>query len=263
MQNSHKWVSRFRLKSETYVYVPTSETLKEGRDVKKLIESKWFAPDNYYHLKSGGHVDAIKYHADGKFFVHADLKKFFNSINRSRITRELKPLFGYDKARSIAMESTVSIPTRSGQVFALPFGFPQSTIIASICLRKSKLGKTIHKLDRTQGVKVSVYVDDIIISTQNLDDAKHALSLIQESSQRSKLPLNEQKLKGPAESITAFNIDLSSTAILINSIRFDEMVAAYESSSNVNQRAGIIGYIRSVNFDQAASFLSPDGSTSS
>lgn len=255
MQNSHKWVSRFRLKSETYVYVPTSETLKEGRNVKKLIELKWSAPENYYHLKSGGHVDALKYHADGKYFIHADLKKFFNCINRSRITRELKPLFGYDKARSIAMESTVSIPTRSGQVFALPFGFPQSTIIASICLRKSKLGKTIHKLYYKKGVKISVYVDDIIISTQNLEDANHALSLIQESSQRSRLPLNEQKLKGPAESITAFNIDLSSTSMLINPIRLDEMLAAYESSSNANQQAGILSYIRSVNFGQAASFL--------
>lgn len=251
MQNSHKWLSRFRIKSNTWVYVPTSETIKEGRFLKNLIEFKWLPPSNYYHLRSGGHVDAIKYHLGGKFFIHADLKKFFNSINRSRITRELKPYFGYEKARNIAMESTVSIPLESGQAFALPFGFVQSTIIASLCLRKSTLGKTIHKLNGTDGIKVSVYVDDIIISTQSLEEAVRALAMIHESSERSGLVLNREKLKGPAENITAFNIDLSGSAVAINAARFGELLYNYKNASTDKQRTGIWGYVSSVNSAQA------------
>lgn len=240
------------MKSDTWVYIPTSETVAEGKLFKGLIEFKWRPPENYYHLRSGGHVDAIKYHLGGRFFIHADLRKFFNSINRSRITRELKPYFGYDKARSIAMESTVSIPVDSGQVFALPFGFVQSTIIASLCLHKSRLGKVIQNLDNTDGIKVSVYVDNIIISTQSLEKADFALSMIQESADRSGLVLNKNKLKGPAESITAFNIDLSSNLVLISDSRFSEFLVNYKNATSENKKDGIFGYVYSVNPTQAS-----------
>ncbi|CAM3425430.1 hypothetical protein BZK31_26235 [Pseudomonas floridensis] len=252
MQNTHKWLSRFRLKSNTWVYIPTLETVKEGQLFKKSIEFKWLPPTNYYHLKSGGHVDAIKYHLNGKFFVHADVKKFFNSINRSRITRELKPYFGYEKSRSIAMESTVSIPLESGQVFALPFGFVQSTIIASLCLRKSSLGNTIDKLNKTAGIRVSVYVDDIIVSTQSLEKAEAALSMIQKSAERSGFSLNEEKTQGPSYTITAFNIDLQQNFMRITDWRFIELLSNYKDASSDKQKRGIWGYVNSVSPAQAS-----------
>lgn len=252
MQNSHKWLSRFRLKSNTWVYVPTLETVREGKLFKKIIELKWLPPTNYYHLKSGGHVDAVKYHLGGRFFVHADINKFFNSINRSRITRELKPYFGYEKSRAIAMESTVSIPLDSGQVFALPFGFVQSTIIASLCLRKSSLGNTIEILKKTDGVRVSVYVDDIIVSAQCLAKAEAALFMIQKSAERSGFYLNEEKTQGPSDTITAFNIDLQQNLMKITSRRFSELLSSYNDASSNKQKIGIWGYVNSVSPAQAS-----------
>lgn len=251
MQNTHKWLSRFRLKSETWVYVPTAETMAEGKAVKKLIQLKWHPPLNYYHLKDGGHVEAIKSHLGGKYFIHADLKKFFNSINRSRITRELKPYFGYKLARTIAMESTVSVPIVGGQTFALPFGFVQSTIIASLCLHKSTLGKMIDQLNRSPGIKISVYVDDIIISAQSLESAEQALQQIKESCEKSRLMLNEQKLEGPSSKITAFNINLTETSTTINDVRLGELRDSYKSSNNEKQKDGIRSYVYSVNPAQA------------
>lgn len=251
MQNSHKWLSRFRLRSKTWVYVPTLETVKEGKLFKKIIELKWFPPSNYYHLRSGGHVEAVKHHLDGKYFVHVDIKKFFNSINRSRITRELKPYLGYEKARVIAMESTVSIPLNSGQIFALPFGFVQSTILASLCLRKSSLGNAIAILDKTDGVRVSVYVDDIIVSTQCLEKAEAALFLIKKSAVRSGLLLNEQKTQGPSDKITAFNIDFEEGLMRISDHRFNELLSSYNEATSDKQRSGIWGYVNSVNPMQA------------
>lgn len=251
MQNSHKWLSRFQLKSETWVYVPTPETVVEGRSLKKLIQLRWQPPRNFYHLRDGGHVDAIKSHLGGKYFIHADLRKFFNSINRSRITRELKPYFGYKAARKIAMESTVSIPTEQGQAFALPFGFVQSTIIASLCLHKSTLGKTIEMLHRSQDVKISVYVDDIIISAQTLQAGERALQKIKESCEKSGLMLNERKLKGPSPQITAFNIDLNENSISICGVRLAELRHTYTNSKNEKQKDGIRSYVYSVNPAQA------------
>ncbi|AFJ58315.1 hypothetical protein PflA506_3547 [Pseudomonas fluorescens A506] len=252
MQNSHKWLSRFRIKSNTWVYVPTLEAVKEGKLLKKIIEFKWSPPANYYHLKSGGHVDALKYHLNGKFFVHADIKKFFNSINRSRITRELKPYFGYEKSRAIAMESTVSIPLDSGQVFALPFGFVQSTIIASLCFRKSSLGNTIDILNNTKGVRVSIYVDDIIISTHCLEKAEAALLMIQKSAARSGFTLNEEKTQGPSTTITAFNIDLQQNLMKITDWRFNELLSSYKDASSDKQKSGIWGYVNSISPAQAS-----------
>ncbi|CRM96498.1 Retron-type reverse transcriptase [Pseudomonas sp. 22 E 5] len=251
MQNSHKWLSRFRLKSETWIYIPTPETVVEGKNLKKLIQLRWQPPRNFYHLRDGGHVDAIKSHLGGKYFIHADLRKFFNSINRSRITRELKPYFGYKAARKIAMESTVSIPIEQGQAFALPFGFVQSTIIASLCLHKSTLGKTIEMLHRSHDVKISVYVDDIIISAQTLKSAEHALQKIEESCEKSGLMLNEQKLKGPSPQITAFNIDLNENSIAICGVRFAELRYTYKNPKNEKQKDGIRSYVYSVNPAQA------------
>lgn len=232
MQNTHKWLSRFRLKSDTWVYIPTPETLEEGAFLKKLIELKWRPPENYYHLQCGGHVEAIRRHINGIFFIHADLKKFFNNINRSRITRELKPYLGYEKARSVAMESTVSIPLATGQIFALPFGFVQSTIISSLCLHKSRLGKAIQTLNKIENTEISVYVDDIIISTQCLVAANFALSLINDTANKSGLPLNLDKLNGPSKSITAFNIELSTNSLKITDLRFNELLINYKSSTN-------------------------------
>ncbi|MEX0296455.1 reverse transcriptase domain-containing protein [Pseudomonas putida] len=247
MQNTHKWLSRFRLKSDVWVYVPTLETIAKGKELKKQIQLKWRPPLNYYHLRGGGHVESIRSHVVGKYFIHADLKKFFNNINRSRITRELKPYFGYKMARAIAMESTVSIPAEFGQTFALPFGFVQSTIVASLCLHKSTLGKMMDKLHRSPGTRVSVYVDDIIISTQTLQAAEQALHQITESCKKSGLTLNEQKLEGPSQNITAFNINLDEFSTSIDVARFQILRATYKKPKNGKQKEGIRSYVYSVN----------------
>jgi hypothetical protein len=225
--------------------------VREGKLFKKLIELKWHPPKNYYHLRSGGHVDAARYHLGGKFFVRLDIKRFFNSINRSRITRVLKPYFGYEKSRLIAMESTVSIPLDLGQAFALPFGFVQSTILSSICLHKSSLGKVIDHLNRTEGVRVSVYVDDIVISAQRVEEAFMALTMIQEGAAKSGFQLNKEKREGPADKITVFNIDLTSGSMEITDDRFAELLLAYREASSDKQRTGIWGYVNSINSAQA------------
>jgi len=254
MQNSHKWVTRFRLKSGSWVYVPTDETLREGRILKKIVAHKWKAPANYFHLRDGGHVEALRYHAGAQYFIRADIKKFFNSINRSRITRELKPYFGYEKARQIAMESTASIQTQSGQIFALPFGFPQSTILASLCLSKSRLGKTLERINSTPNMRVSVYVDDIIISCDKLEASLALLAEIENAACRSAFTLNTAKLEGPAQTIGAFNIALTSTSLLIQDWRLQELKKLYDSSDSENQKTGIASYVKSVNSIQAAIF---------
>jgi hypothetical protein len=169
-----KWSSRFEIKPGVWVFVPAEETVKVGQEIKKNLEIRWKPPRYYYHLLPGGHVEALRANAENSWFVHLDIKDFFGSINRSRITRSLKSLFGYKQAREIANISTVIHPNRGD--FVLPFGFVQSPLIASICLHKSALGNRLQGLQK-EGVTVSVYVDDLILSANDHHALDEGLTL--------------------------------------------------------------------------------------
>jgi len=243
-----QWASRFELKPDTWVFVPTQASMKMGREIKRTIQARWDAPPNYYHLLAGGHVEALRIHADNTWFIHLDIKNFFGSINRSRITRSLKNLFGYSHAREIANLSTVIHPNFGG--FILPFGFVQSPIIASICLHKSALGRCLSLLQKS-GTRVSVYVDDLIISSDTLEVAVEALTAIKHSAERSGFELNHEKEEGPAPKITAFNLDLSKNRLAVEPNRLKEFSEAFLGATSEHQQRGIIGYVESVNSDQA------------
>ena len=246
-----KWLNKFELKPGTWVFVPSEESRQSGRMIKRLVKRHWTTPDYYYHLRKGGHVEAMRSHTSGNYFVHLDLKQFFSSINRSRITRSLKAQLGYEAAREIAKVSTVPAQTSDSSAFILPFGFVQSPMLASICLRYSKLGKTLHTLSKKKQTTVSVYVDDIIISTQSLEEAEHALSRVKAAAERSGFPLNADKEQGPAQQITAFNIELSCSSIALSEERLSQFLKVYLESENEYQKEGILGYIESVNSQQS------------
>ena len=110
MPTHERWISKFQIKEYSWVFVPSEETLNIGLTVKESIEDVWTPPDFFYHLHRGGHLAALNSHINKKYFLHLDIKDFFGNINRSRITRCLKGYFGYDKAREIAIESTVRLP---------------------------------------------------------------------------------------------------------------------------------------------------------
>lgn len=243
-----KWASRFEIKPGAWVFVPTKETIEAGLEIKKALEERWKPPPNYYHLLCGGHVGALRAHAGNSWFIHLDVKDFFGSINRSRITRCLKNLFGYERAREIANASTVIHPSRGD--FILPFGFVQSPLIASICLYKSALGSRLQGLQK-EGLTVSVYVDDLILSSNDLHVAHEAMTAVKHGAERSGFRLNQDKEEGPAEKITAFNIDLSAKYMAIEPERLVAFLDAFQAAESSHQQLGILGYVKSVSPAQA------------
>lgn len=246
-----KWRTRFQLKPGSWVFVPTKETIDNGLEIKKAIEERWKPPSYYFHLKDGGHVRALQSHTHHTSFVHLDIRDFFGSINRTRVTRCLKSIFGYSDARAMANESTVFHPDEKSRRTILPFGFVQSPIVASMCLYQSALGRCLHRLTQLKDVQVSVYVDDIVVSTDSHVLTAEALEQLEEASKKSGLALNAEKQEGPADSITAFNIDLSHLALFIEPERFAQFLDAYKNSDSEFQRNGILGYVSSVNAKQA------------
>jgi hypothetical protein len=256
MPTSTRWISKFKIKPNSWVFVPNEETIRHGLFVKSSIEEKWSSPAFYYHLRNGGHVKALKVHIENKFFIHLDIKDFFGCINRSRVTRCLKGFYSYENSRAIAIASTVRLPESINKKYILPFGFVQSPIIASLCLQKSGLGKYLNVLSKKPDVSVSVYMDDIIISGNNSSALKKIIKEINSVSEKSKFKLNTDKEEGPSKKITAFNIDISYGLLKISDIRFESFISDYEAARSENKRNGIIGYILSVNQKQAEALYS-------
>jgi predicted house-cleaning noncanonical NTP pyrophosphatase (MazG superfamily) len=134
----------------------------------------------------------------------------------------------------------------------LPFGFVQSPIIASVCLSKSALGRHLANLVKQENFAVSVYMDDILISSNNLEELNIQMDLIKTASEKSGLPLNEKKQEGPCVNVTAFNICISQGLLKLIPSKLQEFINTYSNSTNEHQRAGILNYVLSVNEDQAS-----------
>jgi hypothetical protein len=245
-----KWSSKFELKPGRWVFVPTDEARLIGKHLKSAVEKVWTPPEFFYHLRRGGHVEAMRLHTGNTRFLKVDIENFFGSINKSRVTRALKSKFGYPQARSWANASIVRDP-QNGLKSILPFGFVQSQLLASLCLWESHLGRCIQGLAAHPDLAVSVYVDDIIVSTQSEDLSKVYASL-GAAAARGGFTLNAAKTQGPAPSITAFNIVLCNASLAVEDNRIQEFLQDLAAMDDGPRRAGVIGYVASVNLEQAA-----------
>lgn len=256
-----RWRHKFQIKPGSWVFVPTDKAIEYGTKVKTLIEEKWFAPKYYFHLRDGGHVQALHSHIDSSYFVHLDIKNFFGCVNRSRVTRCVKEYLPYRDAREIANLSTVRLPESESKDFILPFGFVQSPILASLCLNKSKLGKVLHDLEKSISTIVSVYMDDIVVSGNDAETLTDAMKQIKLAAERSRFFLNSEKEEGPAKKVTAFNVELSNQCLELTQERVDRFIASYLETNNIHRKKGILGYVSSVNREQAKSLtMSADNS---
>ncbi|MGG1950441.1 reverse transcriptase domain-containing protein [Ralstonia solanacearum] len=245
-----RWSTRFELKPGRWVFVPTNEGVKEGRELKAAIEQIWTAPDYYYHLRPGGHVAALREHTASEVFLHLDVEDFFGSISANRITRALKGRVSYETAREWATKSVVRHPLDPKKTI-LPFGFVQSQILASLVLRDTAFGRRIHALSKRPEFVVTVYVDDILISCPDMEAATEVAEELQAAAERSKFVLSSKKTEGPASTVTAFNVVLAKHFLAISETRMNEFKAVLEATTSPRQRDGILRYIEQVNGSQA------------
>lgn len=208
MKNLKKYEYKYHLTGDKFIFVPTTEMLFYGKKIKKEIEAVWKCPSYYYHLLPTGHIGALKEHINNDWFLIADIKNFFYQINQTKITRSLNEVFhNYNQSREIAKLSTVFSVFNNKKIWHLPYGFPQSSIISSICLKNSFLGKFLENLKK-DGYTVSVYVDDIIISGKLDSYNFHLRKMLENIAKKSNLELNTKKIHLSKRKITVFNINL-------------------------------------------------------
>lgn len=241
-----KYDHKYQLSAGKFIFVPTKETLQEGLKIKKYLENKWIAPNFYYHFISGGHVRAIKKHLGQDWFIHVDIEKFFYQATQTKLTRSLFALLkDYKIAREIAKKSTVYSVLNEKKTWHLPYGFPQSSILASICLNHSKLGKYLNQLNST-GYKISIYVDDIIISGNNTQ-RNIQLETIKNIAKEASFKLNSNKTYFSNNEVEAFNIILNKLSTHITQKRMDVFNCIIKDpEENFLRKKAILAYIKSI-----------------
>lgn len=245
------WINRFQFKGGQWVYEPSPISRQQGNLIVNELNQKWKKPFYFYHFKNGGHIQAIKSVIHNDFYATLDIKSFFPSISRSRITRTLKSFFDYQSSRRIAKESTLKHPIPNQHSHSLPYGFVQSPLLASVCLHKSTLGLEMDNCFKSKEVTIAVYMDDIILSSGSQDILKAWVDRLKLAAVKSKLQLNEAKESTVATKATAFNIEFSKNQMLITPERFKKLKNTYVNSLSDAQRKGIEGYVSTVNLSQA------------
>lgn len=249
----HKlWDNKFEIAPGKWVFVQSQESKERATEIISKLKRKWSPPGFFYHLQSGGHVAALKAHANNKYFCCIDIQDFFTSINLSRVTRSLKKFFNYNLARELARDSVIRINRDGVEQYILPFGFKQSPIIASLCLQESALGNALHILNGNADLIVSVYVDDIIISSNDLQSLETTYHSLTSAATKSGWTLNQVKSFSPASKISVFNIEIAQSVLSISPDRLLIFSKSFNEATSSLQKDAIVRYIESINPNQIA-----------
>ncbi|WP_432465898.1 reverse transcriptase domain-containing protein [Enterobacter kobei] len=136
----------------------------------------------------------------------------------------------------------------------IPYGYPQSPILASLCFHQSFCGSTINTVSKSGHVSVSIFMDDILLSSDDLGQLENAFDIILEAIRRSGYTVNENKTQPPSLMVNVFNLELSQNSLRVTSKRIVEFLQAFISSKNPHERKGIASYVGSINTAQAKLF---------
>lgn len=216
----------YKLKGKP-VFAPTDLCRRIGNDIKGQVQRSFIFPDYYYHLKSGGHIAALHLHRSNRFFCKVDIKNFFYSCGRNRVADSLKRI-GIKRHHHYARWSCVKNPIGDQPSYSLPYGFIQSPILASLVLAHSPVGIELDQL-RNQ-VSISVFVDDISVSSNDPDLLSMIFDQLRSCFDDSPFSLNENKTIEPTERLQIFNCKLAHQVSSVTQERINEFYATDDRS---------------------------------
>lgn len=206
----------YKGKKDRPIFVPTKKSRAVGYELIKIL-GKLYVPEPFiFHLgEDGGHVAALHRHRKNKYFAKVDLSRFFYSISRSRVKRTLKDI-GVPRAEHFSRWSCVKNPYAPPS-YALPYGFVQSPILATLVLSRSVVGDYLRSISNK--VTISVYVDDIALSGNNKQILDRAYNKLRRMIVQSNLVINDDKSVARAQAMEVFNCSLTRKATCVTDAR--------------------------------------------
>ena len=214
--------------------------IRKGQRILGYFENRVDLPQYYFHYAKGGHVAALHAHLENEFFFKIDIKNFFYSISRNRVAAVLQH-WRFGGSYLVAQWSCVANPYTGMPPFALPIGFVQSPLLASLVLMRSRVADAIER-SRSEGIEISVYLDDIIGSHQNAETLRGAYEGILQACVEANLIPNAEKLTTPTRAIVAFNCNLQRGLVEVTEDRIAKFLSkkrsplAHESFQQYRQR---------------------------
>ena len=218
--------------------------MQKGGEFLDAILARWSPPSFFYHFQPGGHIAAIEVHKGNKFFAKLDIQKFFPSISKNKVLRALKSIgFSYFNADRIA-EWSVIVSKDDRRKKILPYGFVQSPLLAALYLGRSSIGKYMED-GLPKNVKISVYVDDIILSSNDKNALEVTYQQILSVIRNAGFSINLAKSHASQDTSTAFNIDFDASEMEISQERFADFQGCM--SLPVSKRVeAIVAYVHRV-----------------
>jgi hypothetical protein len=202
-----------------HFFVPNEKCERRGRRMLQFFGKRVQFPDYMHHFRKGGHVAALHAHLNNRLFFKIDIQNYHYSIARMRIIRALRH-WHYPGAGTFAMWSCVVNPG-PGPKHALPIGFVQSPLLASLVLMQSDVARAIERAI-AKGVCISVYLDDFIGSHDDEATLTEAYTDIRDTSVAAGFIPNPGKLGAPSAAITAFNCDLTNGSAVVTAERIQK-----------------------------------------
>ncbi|HEY3848559.1 MAG TPA: reverse transcriptase domain-containing protein [Acetobacteraceae bacterium] len=235
----------FPIEGKRRVFVPTLESRAFGETLCRRVLRRWTPPDYFFHFQRGGHVAATRVHLGSHLFVRLDLRRFYDSVTRTKVHRALCLCrFRHHFAWDAACQSTVRKSGR-GAPFSLPFGFVQSPVLASLALGVSSLGTALAQTHHG-GLALSVYMDDILISGHDAKALSAARSRLETAAAQSGFEFHPLKSFGPASALEVFNLALGHESLEVTASRLADFKTAILEGDPATV-AGILGYVGTVN----------------
>jgi hypothetical protein len=234
------------VKPGKFAYIQDKKTRVAAYKNLEKLEKRWNPPNWFYHFARGGHIAAIQQHLDQAYFGRLDIHQFFPSITKNHIIRALvKVRMPFLEASQFAADSVVKVGGR----LCLPYGFVQSSHLASLVLDKSALGVALRK-ERARGIRLTVFMDDILVSGTSQETVGAAMKRIHQAAAEASLAITD-KVEGPARKVTAFNIEFSHREMRVTDDRMLDFRQKCISAGKTPRSAGVIGYVATVNSEQA------------
>jgi hypothetical protein len=225
----------------------------EWSELRRRILARWQPSPEFKTFAHTGHIAALRPHLSHKWFAVIDLLDFYDHVTRTKVYRSLENIgFGRPEAFRLAGDATV----RQGHKVSLARGFRQSSMLAALALEQSLFGSYLRR--RTSRSTITVFSDDIIISSEDCDELQEEFLKLLEVLERSNFPVHPRKTQFPRSEAQVFNMKVSHGTLRFTDERMWKFLTAANEIFDDTQKRNVAlfeklfgNYIASVNVEQA------------
>jgi hypothetical protein len=126
------------------------------------------------------------------------------------------------------VKNPYQIPT-----YALPYGFVQSPILSTLVLMQSPVGDLLRNITATGSVTVTVYMDDISLSSDDEGNLVIAFEQVSDCLIGANFAISAHKIRNPSPKMDIFNCDLSQGKAQVQQGRKNEFFAEPHSPESI------------------------------